>query len=99
MKKIFCVLISGLLWMSLQAQTERVFVLTDRSAYLSGERVWCSLFCLDENGRLSLRSAVAYVELVSAEGTAEEVKIGLLGGLTSYACQNQRLELLLKFHS
>lgn len=80
MKKIFCVLISGLLWMSLQAQTERVFVLTDRSAYLSGERVWCSLFCLDENGRLSLRSAVAYVELVSAEGTAEEVKIGLLGG-------------------
>ena len=80
MKKGFCILLSGLLWMSAHAQTERVFVVTDRSAYLSGDRVWCSLFCLDGDGRLSSRSAVAYLELISADGPAEEVKIGLLGG-------------------
>lgn len=80
MKKIFSLLLSGLLWTAVQAQTERVFVVTDRTAYLSGDRVWCSLFCLDENGRLSGQSAVSYLELISADGTAEETKIGLLNG-------------------
>lgn len=80
MKKIllaFCVL---LLPLGAWAQTERVFVVTDRTAYLSGDRVWCSLFCVDGNGALSTQSAVAYLELVSAEGTVEEAKIALLGG-------------------
>ena len=67
---------------SLRAQTpvERVYVSTDRNAYIAGDAVWCSLFCLDENGRLSPRSAVAYLELVSTDGTAAEAKIGLLEG-------------------
>ena len=73
-------LFAFLLPLSLLAQTERVYVATDRCAYLSGEPVWCSLFCVNENGLLSRESAVAYVELVSAEGTAAEAKIGLLKG-------------------
>ncbi len=62
------------------ASTERVFVLTDRSSYISGDRVWCSLFCVDENGRLSDLSAVAYLELVSSDGSAAQAKIGLFEG-------------------
>ena len=80
MKKLICTLFSGLLLTSVWAQTERVYVVTDRTAYLSGDRVWCSLFCMDQNGQPSLKSAVAYLELVSAEGTGAEAKIALLQG-------------------
>lgn len=80
MKK--CIFLTGLLlfccWAALA--TERVYVSTDRTAYLVGDRVWCSLFCVDENGRLSQQSAMAYVELVSADGVAVRHKIALLGG-------------------
>lgn len=62
------------------AATERVFVLTDRSAYVCGDRVWCSLFCVDENGSLSPQSAIAYLELVSSDGTSAEAKIALFQG-------------------
>jgi len=65
---------------SVAAPTERIFVSTDRSAYLAGDAVWCSLTCLDENGLFSNASAVSYVELVSEEGTACTAKIGLLEG-------------------
>ena len=80
MRKLICTLFSGLLLTSVWAQTERVYVVTDRTAYLSGDRVWCSLFCMDQNGLPSLKSAVAYLELVSAEGTGAEAKIALLQG-------------------
>ena len=80
MKKIFVSLTFILLSVCVWARTERVFVVTDRTAYLSGDRVWCSLFCVDGNGRLSEQSAVAYLELVSADGTVQEAKISLLGG-------------------
>ena len=66
--------------LSVAAPTERIFVSTDRSAYLAGDAVWCSLTCLDENGLFSNASAVSYVELVSEEGTACTAKIGLLEG-------------------
>ena len=66
--------------LSLAAPTERIFVSTDRNAYLAGDAVWCSLTSLDENGRCSNTSAVSYVELVSEEGTACTAKIGLLEG-------------------
>lgn len=59
---------------------ERVFVSTDREVYLSGDVVWCSLFCLDGDGRPSSESAVSYLELMSLEGTVAEAKIGLLDG-------------------
>ena len=59
---------------------ERIYVSTDREAYIAGDAVWCSLFCLDEKGRFSDQSAVAYLELVSTSGTVSEAKIGLLEG-------------------
>ena len=82
MKKMFLTLaalaLAGAL--SVAAPTERIFVSTDRSAYLAGDAVWCSLTCLDENGLFSNASAISYVELVSEEGTACTAKIGLLEG-------------------
>lgn len=59
---------------------ERVYVSTDRNAYLAGERVGISLFSVDEKGHLSSESAVAYLELISAEGPAVEAKAALLDG-------------------
>ena len=82
MKKIVLILAALALagTLSVAAPTERIFVSTDRSAYLAGDAVWCSLTCLDENGLFSNASAVSYVELVSEEGTACTAKIGLLEG-------------------
>ena len=60
--------------------TERIYISTDREAYIAGDAVWCSLFLTDEKGALSPFSAVAYLELVSTDGTAAEAKIGLLKG-------------------
>ena len=68
---------------SLQAAehpVERVFVSTDREVYIAGDIVWCSLFCLDPQGKPSSSSAVSYLELVSSEGTVAEAKVGLLAG-------------------
>lgn len=59
---------------------ERVYVATDRCAYIAGDLVYCSLFALDKDGIPGGKSAVAYLELVSADGTAAEAKIGLLEG-------------------
>jgi hypothetical protein len=66
--------------MSLAAPVERIYLSTDRSVYLAGDAVWCSLTCLDQDGRFSNASAISYIELVSAEGTACTAKIGLLEG-------------------
>lgn len=59
---------------------ERLFVTTDRPAYIAGDLVCCSLFCVDETGRRSQFSAVSYLELLSADGTVAEAKIGLFSG-------------------
>ena len=60
--------LSGLLGSA--AEVERVYVTTDRPVYLAGDAVWCALSALDKNGRFSNESAVAYLELVSTDGTA-----------------------------
>ena len=61
--------------------TERIYVSTDRDVYISGDDVWCSLFCIDkEKGCYSDFSAIAYLELISTEETAATAKIGLLNG-------------------
>ena len=82
MKKIFLTIFALALAGAgaLAAPVERIYISTDRSVYLAGDAVWCSLTCLDGNGRLSNASAVSYVELVSTEGTACTAKIGLLEG-------------------
>lgn len=59
---------------------ERIYISTDRDVYIAGDAVWCSLTSLNEKGRFSNESAVSYLELVSADGTACTVKIGLLEG-------------------
>ncbi len=59
---------------------DRIYIVTDRPAYLAGDLVYCSLFCTDQNGRISDFSSVSYLELISADGTAAEAKIGLLEG-------------------
>jgi len=59
---------------------ERIYVATDRPAYLAGDRVYCSLFCVNEKGEMSPFSAVSYLELISTDGTAAEAKIGLFAG-------------------
>ena len=59
---------------------ERIYISTDRDVYIAGDAVWCSLTSLDGKGRFSNESAVSYLELVSADGTACTAKIGLLEG-------------------
>ena len=79
MKRILVSILLLILLVPAFAQ-DRIYVSTDRQAYLAGEEVFCSLFCVDEKGRRSDFSAVAYVELISADGTASEAKIGLFNG-------------------
>lgn len=61
---------------------ERIYVSTDKGVYVAGDLVWCSLFCLDVSGTpaLSECSSIAYLELVSSQGTAATGKIALVGG-------------------
>lgn len=81
MKNCFHSLLLALLLLGGTATArERLYINTDRPAYLAGERVYCSLFSVDEKGRKSNFSAVSYVELISAQGTAAEAKIGLFMG-------------------
>ena len=83
MKKIHTILAATLLATSLlqAAPAERIYVSTDRNIYLAGEDVWCSLFLVDtKTGSFSNFSAVAYMELVSTDGTAAEAKIAIVNG-------------------
>ena len=73
-------LCAGILQGAAAVPVERIYVSTDREVYVAGDAVWCSLTCLDENGRFSNESAVSYLELVSEAGTACTAKIGLLEG-------------------
>lgn len=78
MKKYHVILLGLLLGFCLPvAARERIYISTDRSAYVSGDLVWCSAFSL---GGSQTRSGVAYLELFSADGTAVQAKIALVGG-------------------
>ena len=61
---------------------EKTYISTDREVYVSGDKIWCSAFCVDAaNGlRPSSLSAIAYVEIVSEDGTLESGKIALSEG-------------------
>ena len=57
---------------------ERVYLATDKDVYVSGDKLWCSAFCVDVNtGRFSEFSRVAYVEVHSADGLVQTGKIAL----------------------
>lgn len=81
MKKLL-ISILGLLPVLAQAQlVEKVYVSTDRSVYIAGDEIWCSLFCMDaKTGQLSPFSAVSYLELVSTDGTVATAKVSLMEG-------------------
>jgi hypothetical protein len=61
-------------------RSERIFVATDRDAYLAGENIWLSLYCFESGGVLSSFSSVAYVEIQSTEGTGIFAKLALREG-------------------
>lgn len=63
------------------AAAERIFIVTDRNTYIAGDLVFCSVYALDQNGRLKDHSAVSYLELISAQEVAAEAKISLIGGM------------------
>ena len=75
MKKTLLLFILSLATMALSAQNrlvERIYVTTDRSAYVVGDMLWCSAFCVEASGSepaLSHFSGIAYLELVSATGS------------------------------
>ncbi len=64
---------------SLLSARERVYLSTDKEYYLSGENIWCSVYCMDENGFSGL-SSVAYLEFHSMEGQAATFKVALVEG-------------------
>ena len=79
MKRLIFNIVALLVALPALAQ-ERVYVTTDRDWYAAGETVYLSAFCADENGALSPVSAVAYVELTSAQGMELTGKVALYGG-------------------
>ena len=76
MKRYFLFLCFIMLSFSMTAR-ERIYLSTDRSAYVAGDLVWCSAFSL---GGSPTRSGVAYVELLSSDGTALQAKLAMVGG-------------------
>lgn len=62
---------------------ERMYIATDRDAYVAGEPVWISLYCFDIStgtGRMSTFSSVAYIELQNALGSSITTKIAINNG-------------------
>ena len=70
MKRTVILLLLSLAAISVRAQ---VFVATDRTCYLAGERIWCSVFCAEG-------PSVAYLELISSDGPAARTRIDVRGG-------------------
>ncbi len=57
---------------------ERIFMITDRDAYIAGESIWISVFCFDitgDKGAMSGVSSVAYLELQNESGLVSTAKI------------------------
>lgn len=78
---ILLVLFSSLCGYAQNGLSERVFLTTDRSVYIAGDRIWCSAFCFDAaTGRLSDFSSIAYIELHSATSMVATGKVALVGG-------------------
>ena len=83
MKRLLLIILMLWAFLPLQAQprvAERVYVSTDKDVYVAGDRVWCSAFCVDTQGRLSSVSRVACLELHSADGLAATARLALEGG-------------------
>lgn len=81
MKKILSISLTLMLSFLCMAYVpqERVYVSTDKDVYIAGERIWCSVFCLD-GAEMSGFSSIAYVELLSEDSQAGCVKVALKNG-------------------
>lgn len=61
---------------------ERIYIATDRDAYVAGETIWISMYCLDINDSLNLSniSGIAYLELHNAKSLVITAKVALIVG-------------------
>src|SRR5574344_9549 len=70
--------------MSAGAQThlrEKVYITTDKSAYVAGDMMWISAFCIDMNTlKPSHFSNIAYVEIHSGDAMVQTGKVALSNG-------------------
>ncbi|MBQ9462675.1 MAG: hypothetical protein IJU68_03355 [Bacteroidales bacterium] len=66
------IIITLLLSAALHAGAQ-VYIATDKSCYVAGDRIWCSVFC-------SPGPSVAWLELVSQDGPAAFTRISIRGG-------------------
>ena len=83
MKRLFFLLALLALPMLLPAQervAERTYISTDKDVFVAGDRIWCSAFCVDGQGRLSAVSSVAYLELHNASTMVANARIALVAG-------------------
>lgn len=60
-------------------EAEKVVLETDKSIYVSGEPIMCSVWC-KKGDVLSTESSVAYIELVNSEGIAATSKVPVISG-------------------
>lgn len=78
---ILCIFMALSSWAEEKHLRERVYLSTDKNAYIAGDMLWLSAFCADVNtGRLSAFSKTAYVEIHSAGGMVQTGKIALKDG-------------------
>ena len=70
MKRTILIVLLTLAALGLRAQ---VYVATDKSCYVAGDRIWCSVFSADG-------PSVAYLELISSAGPAARTRIDLRSG-------------------
>lgn len=83
MKKIFIGFMLLLAVLPLRGQgrvTERTYVATDKEVYVAGDRIWCSVFCVNPAGQLSDVSRLACLELHGPDFLAATARISLEGG-------------------
>ena len=69
-----------------QRTIERLYLSTDRTAYVAGERMWLSLFCFDMSDKnlcLSNLSSVAYIELRQDASLVLSAKLRIEKGRSS----------------
>ena len=72
MRKTLLILILALLGGFSAWAAGRIYVSTDKSVYVAGDWLWCSLFNIDTaSGKLSDMSAVAYLEAMIPEFTTD----------------------------
>ena len=62
--------------------TEKIFVHTDKTFYITGESIWFKVYCVEEgSNKLSAVSKIAYVEIINRENKAVlQAKIAMDSG-------------------